>query len=608
VGSSKTQIGISTAECQGDSTVLPIAQCLPGTSRIIPNIPVSGTIFNDYYDAQGNDLSNGSVIDFGFAVSGDQFVTTDQKGEFRLDRGRSPAYWNLFYLMPWSCGWNNAIGLVEYAGTTWEEYEVHNELLNNLYSHPEGKQFNCAYYGALLPASTRFAVLGNLPGTLTLGSKIPFTTANGMPLLYIYDKTSAVIATETATSVSSDSTQATFPFPSALTEAGYSLAVVNQVGGTLQYQAAGTNLLSIASSQTIAGNPFGVAAAYLTDGFGSCEQDDNGQNHCSSGYSTYSFPVVSLYSANQVLVNGYAINVGANPTAVVTNSTGSMQVNDSNGGEDYYTGSTIAVVANSGSNTISVLDIVSNAKLYDLTVGNQPVALAMSSDGSAVYVANYTDGTVTKVNLNAGTVSGTVAVGGHPTSVALTSTGVLWVGGVGFLSEINAQMSLVATESTGGKTISALAYSNSVGELIATSTDASGNVNVEEVSPSSVQAGALYTTVSSHTVSALKSYYNPRAQAQVQSLTGTLGTSSIPINSNQQGAPPLVVQDGWAVVTATPTGFTITDITGHIVLVSETTPSPISAIAVDKNLNVAYLTMPDSNILLTVPLPGTGSN
>jgi hypothetical protein len=67
----------------------------------------------------------------------------------------------------------------------------------------------------------------------------------------------------------------------------------------------------------------------------------------------------------------------------------------------------------------------------------------------------------------------------------------------------------------------------------------------------------------------------------------------------------LVVQDGWAVVTATPTGFTITDITGHVVLVSETTPSPVTAIAVDSTLNVAYLVMPDSNILLTVPLPGT---
>jgi hypothetical protein len=40
------------------------------------------------------------------------------------------------------------------------------------------------------------------------------------------------------------------------------------------------------------------------------------------------------------------------------------------------------------------------------------------------------------------------------------------------------------------------------------------------------------------------------------------------------------------------------------VLVSETTPSPVTGIAVDTNLNAAYLVMPDANTLLTVPLPG----
>jgi hypothetical protein len=69
--------------------------------------------------------------------------------------------------------------------------------------------------------------------------------------------------------------------------------------------------------------------------------------------------------------------------------------------------------------------------------------------------------------------------------------------------------------------------------------------------------------------------------------------------------------EAWCVAgfTATPTGFTITDASGHDVLVSETTPSPVTGIAVDTNLNAAYLVMPDSNTLLTVPLPGTsGTN
>jgi hypothetical protein len=69
-----------------------------------------------------------------------------------------------------------------------------------------------------------------------------------------------------------------------------------------------------------------------------------------------------------------------------------------------------------------------------------------------------------------------------------------------------------------------------------------------------------------------------------------------------------VVYDAWVAVTATPTGFTITDIADNYIFDSVSTPSPVTAIAVDPNLNVVYLVMPDSNTLLTVPLPGIGTN
>jgi hypothetical protein len=178
---------------------------------------------------------------------------------------------------------------------------------------------------------------------------------------------------------------------------------------------------------------------------------------------------------------------------------------------------------------------------------------------------------------------------------------------VGFLTQINTQnMSVVVTQSTAGKTIAALGFSDAENELIATTMNSSGGVNVDEVSPSSAQSGSAYATVASHQVSTLGTYLNPTTQTQVRGFTATLAQSQVLVSTNQVGAPPLVVQDGWAVVSAMPTGFTVTDASRHVVLVSETTPSPIAAIAVDSNLNVAYLTMPDSNTLLTVPLPGSG--
>lgn len=429
-----------------------------------------------------------------------------------------------------------------------------------------------------------------------------------MPLLYVYDKTGNVIATEIATSVSSDGTQATFPFPSTLSQSGYSLVLVNQTSVGVGLSPAGDNLLSIASSQTIPGTPFGVAAGGLTTTTSKLIQEGPRWVGPITTTTYNAFPVISLYSSGQVSIGGVLVSVGANPTAVATYIGPSVETVQNNGGVQITTtvsGTTRAVVANSGSNSISLLDINQDVLLSNVTVGRQPVALVVSSDGSTAYVANYTDSTVTRVNLNSGIATSTIAVAGQPTSVALTAAGILWVGGAGFLTEINTQaMTFVATEKVTGKTIVALGFSDSVNQLVATTVDTSGDVYVDEINPGTVQAGGVYAPLASNLVSSLGTHLNQKTQAMVQAYTATL-TGASTLNANQVGAPPLVVQDGWALVTATPTGFTITDLTGQVVLVSEKTPSPVTAIAVDTNLNEAYLLMPDSNILLTVPLPGT---
>jgi YVTN family beta-propeller protein len=290
------------------------------------------------------------------------------------------------------------------------------------------------------------------------------------------------------------------------------------------------------------------------------------------------------------------VTVGSNPTAVAAYPAPP---------EGSYSSSTAmrAVVANSGSNTISILDILDDKVLSTIAVGNQPVALAVSSDGSTAYVANYSDSTVTRVNLTTYTQTGTVAVGGHPTSVALTAAGTLWVGGMGFLSQVNAQtMAVTATETT-SKTIASLGYSDQVGQIVAVAADNNGNVYDDQLNPANVTAGGTYTPANSVMVSSLGTHLNASTNQYVRAFTDTLARKP-ELNLNQTGGPPLVVYDAWVAVTATPTGFTITDIADNYVFDSVPTPSPVTAIAVDHNLNVAYLAMPDSNLVLTVPLPG----
>ena len=545
---------------------------------------------------------------------------TNAAGLSYVSNAIAPWFWNNWVWLPSSCDIPTTFGL-SYVQTNFltgqTEWEYYSMMPNNGKNpNAPALEWDCIDLTSSLPAaSQRFAFAGDIPSSVTLSASSPFSSEYGMPVIYVYSGANgnpSLYNSITASSVDPSGASATFPLPATLPQNAYAFETQNQNGGGSSTMNS-VNFFSVASSQTIAGNPFGVSVGAQTDTYEDCDPCLGGpkSNQCSTGSSYSTFPVISLYSKNQVLVGGTAVSVGANPTAVATypanavtqTATGSCEEN-----KNTYSGNTRAVVANSGDNTVSVLDIVNNALLFNVTVGNQPVALAVSSDGSTAYVANYKDSTVTKVNLSTGTAATTVAVGGKPTSVALTSAGILWVGGVGFLTEINtATMGVTATETASGKTIIALGYSDSVGQLVATTVDGSGNVYADEINPATVTTGGTYTPLASNTVSSLGTHLDTQTEADVRSFTGTLASESI-INTNQVGAPPLVVQDGWAVVTATPTGFTITDITGQDVLVSETTPSPVTAIAADPNLNVVYLTMPDSNILLTVPLPGTGTN
>jgi hypothetical protein len=56
-------------------------------------------------------------------------------------------------------------------------------------------------------------------------------------------------------------------------------------------------------------------------------------------------------------------------------------------------------------------------------------------------------------------------------------------------------------------------------------------------------------------------------------------------------------------LSATPTGFAVTDLNTHTILMQIATPAPVTGIAVDTSLQIAYVTVPDANELLTVPLP-----
>jgi YVTN family beta-propeller protein len=120
---------------------------------------------------------------------------------------------------------------------------------------------------------------------------------------------------------------------------------------------------------------------------------------------------------------------------------------------DYYTPASQLVTANYDSNTITIintsLDQFGNdsplfGQAVTVPVGDGPAALTILRDGSRVYVANQKDSTVTVVSLTNYQVLATIAVTGHPISIA--STFSTPYGQIYVLSSDQPYMSVIRTD------------------------------------------------------------------------------------------------------------------------------------------------------------------
>src|SRR5262245_58540702 len=84
----------------------------------------------------------------------------------------------------------------------------------------------------------------------------------------------------------------------------------------------------------------------------------------------------------------------------------------------------LAYVANSYSNTVSVIDLGSHRKLADLATGIAPVNPTFNRDWTKLYVANSREGTLTIVDAKSAKVAGTIAAGGaHPSGLRFAPDG-----------------------------------------------------------------------------------------------------------------------------------------------------------------------------------------
>jgi DNA-binding beta-propeller fold protein YncE len=219
------------------------------------------------------------------------------------------------------------------------------------------------------------------------------------------------------------------------------------------------------------------------------------------------------------------------------------------------------------------------------------MAVALNSGATKAYVANYGSGTLSEVDLSSLTVSRTATIGTASQSVAMDPSGsAVWVGGANYLKKVDTgTFAVTATVPVVGA-VTSIAASKGQNELAYTL------VNGCCSGASSYAANEMRVSDFSNQGNHASSTASPYA---AYTMNGTLPTPAVIPSATQVSA-----QFGNAfAASATPTGFVIYELVGHQVIMTGTTATPVRGIASDPNNWVAYFAVPDSNQLISVPLP-----
>ena len=482
--------------------------------------------------------------------------------------------------------------------------------------------------GSVTGPGPAFIISGSQPSTLTISrAGLGLTTSSGMPGLFVYNENAVNTQDLTsgtgysdgcdvgvlppppppqpsiiATSVSPDGTSATFPFPtlgdgSPLPAGYYGFNIWNQ-SNPGKFDDMGIGFFAIGSNNTSLQTPFGIDVGQVSYSGQTCSFDGlNTYCGASWGPITSSVLITTLSSPGQVAATNGTITVGSTPTAIKAYGTSDVYTStDSYGSWQDVVQPANAIVTNFGTNTVSILDLVNNVVSQTISVGTQPAALVLNSNQSKAYVANYGSATVSEINLTYNTQTRVIGLGLRPEALAMDPSGTaLWVGGLNYISKVDlGSFSVIQSFSVSGQ-VTSLAVSAGLNTLVYTTVATSGGSTTFQAQQAAISTGAVQQTYAQHTISS-SSYY----------------AEAITSGGPAPGAPGWLIPGGAlvsanygnsVVVVGTPTGFAVLDLIRQMDLLDGTTPSPVRGIATDPAQGAAYLTAPDSNSLITVPLP-----
>ncbi|WP_439679729.1 IPT/TIG domain-containing protein [Embleya sp. MST-111070] len=158
-------------------------------------------------------------------------------------------------------------------------------------------------------------------------------------------------------------------------------------------------------------------------------------------------------------------------------------------------------VANSGSDTVSVIDAANNTTTATVPVGRGPYGLAANHAGTRVYVANFDSGGISVIDTATDAVVATIATGGGPFAMAIdpTDTRLYVAQGNSVLAVDTATDTVAATIAVGTGPIAVLAapdgahvYAvNNAGRSVSVITAATGVVGTTITLPGTPDGAAL---------------------------------------------------------------------------------------------------------------------
>jgi len=184
----------------------------------------------------------------------------------------------------------------------------------------------------------------------------------------------------------------------------------------------------------------------------------------------YTSNIVNVVNTQTGTVVANNLPVGINPAGIAISPDGSK-----------------VYVANAGASSISVIDIATNTVTATIAGGSKPFSLVISPDGSLIYASDLGDNTVTVINTSTGQIVGTpIPVGKQPESICITPDGktvyVSSVGGVGSefgtVSVISTSLNAVITTISGLRGSGTICASRDGKQVYVTNEAVPGTVSV----------------------------------------------------------------------------------------------------------------------------------